>query len=152
MTWGSAALRISGETVQAANDSRPDEMHQWRQRRHAANRVGERYGVVVDTMHLLRISDRIATGLRVQPGLILIGHAARDDHGRRTSIWLAEIEGREVPLVYDHVTQSVVTVLPRDAIQLRFNPARKGYFPALANGGAKAARRLWLELWLERGQ
>lgn len=76
MTWGSATLRISGATVQAANDSRPDEMYQWRQRRHAANRLDERFGVLANNMHPLRI----ATGLRVRPGLMLIGHADIDRH------------------------------------------------------------------------
>ncbi len=124
---------------------RGDEVHQWAQRSHAAARVQERYGVMIDTMHLLHLGKRIATGVVIQPGLMLIGHASDDWRGRRTSIWLAWIDDQEVPVVYDHDTRSVVTVLPWSASQLVYDP-RRGGFPHLANGGTRAARTYWAEV------
>lgn len=122
-----------------------DEVRQWSQRSHAAARVRERYGVVVDTMHLLQIGQRIASGAVNQPGLMLVGHASDDCRGRRTSIWLAWIADAEVPIVYDHDNKSVVTVLPWTASQLFFD-RRSRRFVHLANGGTKAARTYWAEV------
>lgn len=122
---------------------RDDVRHRWNQRHHAANRAGERFGVVVDVGLFAEIGARIATGERVQPGLILIGHVIRDWKARRTSAWLVWIDGQAMPVIYDHDTRAVVTVLPWNAFPLTFE---RGVFLDLANGGTKAARSVWREV------
>lgn len=141
-----ARIAFSGDRRDAiAAVKRKDEVRQWAQRSHAATRVQERYGVVVDTAHLLQLGKRIATGAVVQPCLMLIGHASDDYRDRRTSLWLTWIDDQEVPVVYDHDTRSVVTVLPWSASQLAYDPVQRR-FPHLARGGSKAARTYWAEL------
>jgi hypothetical protein len=126
-------------------EKRADERRAWNQRSHAATRADQRYGVMIDAMHLVDLGRRIATGVVMQPGLMLVGHASDDRRGRRTSVWLAWIADQEVPVVFDHDTQSIVTVLPAEANQLEFD--RRGrYFRHLANGGTKAARTYWAEV------
>lgn len=134
-----------GTALIALANEHHDEVRQWARRLHAAARVHERFGVVVDTAHLLKLGKQIETGVVVQPGLMLIGHASDDRRGRRTSLWLAWIGEAEIPFVYDHDARSVVTVLPWTANQLRYD-RRRGGFPNLARGGTKAARTYWAEV------
>ena len=96
--------------------------------------------MVIDLFGLREIEERIQTGRTVQPGLILLGHAGKDHLFRRTSIWLATIGRRIVPLVYDHDSGAVTTALPMDAHQLRFED---GYFVRLVSGGTKVGRDYW---------
>ncbi len=117
-----------------------NEIHHWSKRIHSVERAYERHGVVIDLFGLREIEERIKSGRTVQPGLLLLGHAGRDYLYRRTSIWLATISGRIVPLVYDHDADAVTTVLPMDAHQLRFED---GIFVRLASGGTKAGRDYW---------
>ncbi len=127
-----------------ANENR-NQVRLWAQRSHAAARVHERFGVVIDTAQLMKLGKRIESGVVVQPGLMVIGHASDDRRGRRTSLWLAWIGNAEVPFVYDHDVRSVVTVLPWTANQLR-NDRRRGGFPNLARGGTEAARTYWVDV------
>jgi hypothetical protein len=124
-------------------ESSGDIEHRWSQRHHAAARAGQRFGVAVDVGHFVEIGARIATGERVQPGLMLIGHVIGDRLDRRTSAWLVWIDGRPMPIIYDHDTRAVVTVLPWTSAAIRFEG---GSFIHLANGGTKAARSVWNEV------
>lgn len=122
---------------------REDVVHRWSQRQHAAIRAGQRFGVAVDIGHFVEIGERIATGKRVQPGLILIGHVVHDRLHRRKSAWLVWIDGRPMPIIYDHDTRAVVTVLPWESRDVSFE---RGHFINLANGGTRAARSIWREI------
>lgn len=117
-----------------------DDDRAWAKRSHAVARAQERHGAVTDLFGLREIEGRIKTGRTVQHGLILLGHTAWDRLYRRSSIWLATVAGRVVPIVYDHDAEAITTVLPMDARHLRFED---GYFVRLVAGGTKAGREYW---------
>ena len=117
-----------------------DDVRAWAKRSHAVARAHERHGVVIDLFGLREIEGRIKTGRTVQTGLVLLGHTERDFFCRRTSLWMATLSGRAVPIVYDHDAEAITTVLPMDAHQLRLEG---GSFVRLAGGGTKTGREYW---------
>ena len=126
--------RIASEAI-AKSAHRP-----WGKRTHAIERAAERHGVVIDLFGLRIVERRIETGRPIQEGLLLLGHVAVDHQYRRTSIWLCVLDGKVAPIVFDHDSRAITTVLPRDANILRMDA---GQFTRLAGGGTKAGREYW---------
>tara|TARA_B100000678_G_scaffold270002_1_gene257586 strand:- start:98 stop:649 length:552 start_codon:yes stop_codon:yes gene_type:complete len=126
--------------IGALGSSPDDERWQWAQRVHASRRAEERYGVQLDAKTLRELADRMSTGQTMQEGMFLVGHV--DDGSRRASIWLVFEQNAELPVVFDHNTRQIVTVLPLESYKLQFD-RRDRRFHNLVNGGTKAARTYW---------
>lgn len=78
------------------------------QHRHAKRRAAERHGMNLNKFDLKSARSQIQSG---QAKFI-------ERKSLRVTVWVVALQGKEVPVLYDKKSHSIVTVLPTDAREL----------------------------------